>query len=242
MPRILIIDTYYPEFLTDLYRKEPDLSTLAYDQQINRIFAKCFGVSDAYSTGLRAAGAEAQEVICNADVLQSQWAQEHDVEPFANIHDRRRQIVAAQINHYRPDILLVFELCPLGDSFLADMKKTVRFLVGQIASPLPPKRTFAAYDGMISFWPPLLYYFRRRGIKTERMNLAFDSRILSRLPFAQPKYDVSFVGGFASNHTERISWLEDLLAEVPIHIFGYGLEQTVADSPIRRQHHGEAEH
>jgi hypothetical protein len=256
--RILIVDTYYPEFLADLYRTEQGLAALGYEQQLARVYQTAFSVGDAYSAGLRALSCEAQEIICNADILQNKWTEEHKPRLAGtgasghprerllprgqgeNIHDWRRSIVAAQVEQFRPDVLYVFEWCPLGDAFLAEIKSRVRLLVGQIASPLPANRTFAAYDLMISSFPPIVDHFRGAGLAAEPLKLAFDARVLDRLPPACAKYDATFVGGFAPSHTHRIAWLEAILAEIPLEIFGYGLERIPPDSPIHRHFRGPA--
>ena len=239
-PRILIVATYYPEFLSELYAEDASLAELPFDRQRERLFSTAFGVGDAYSWGLRALGCEAQEIVCNADAMQERWAADHGLKLTENIHDRRRQIVAAQIDHIRPDVLFVFEWCPLGDAFLTEMKSRVRVLVGQIASPLPDNRTFAAYDLMLSSYPPIVDHFRSVGIDAKPLRLAFDQRILERLEVKPPLYDVTFVGGFAPSHGTRIAWLEGLLENLNIDVFGYGLEQTPEASSIRHHHRGPA--
>ena len=239
-PRILIVNTYYTEFLDDLYAADPGLADLDFDQQRRRVLATAFGVGDAYSHTLRELGCEAQDVIVNADVMQSRWVMEHDLSPTGNIHDQRRAIVAAQVEHVRPDVVFVFEWCPLGDAFLAELRSQVRLLVGQIASPLPTNRTFAAYHLMVSSWPPIVEHFRRVGIDAAPLRLGFDRRVLDGLTPQPPRYDVTFVGGFAPSHPDRIAWLEKLLASIDVDIFGYGLEKTAQDSPIRKHHRGQA--
>ena len=238
-PKILFIQTFYPEFLNGLYADDAPLRDLPFDEQRQRVLATAFGAGDAYSNGLRALECEATDVICNADLLQGRWAEEHGLRLSGNIHDRRRQVVAAQIADYRPEVLYVFEWSPLGDAFLAEMRSKVRLLVGQIASPLPANRTFAAYDLMISSWRPLVEYFRTQGIAAESLRLGFDARVLDRLEPQTPKYEVTFVGGFAPSHTDRIKWLERILAEVRVEVFGYGIKNTPAESPIRQHYRGE---
>ncbi|MDO8632126.1 MAG: hypothetical protein Q7R41_16705, partial [Phycisphaerales bacterium] len=135
-PKVLIIQTFYPEFLADIYSAEPGLAALDFNAQCGRLFDSAFGTSDAYSHGLRRLGCEATEVICNADAAQSKWAEEQGLTLRGNIHEQRRQIVAAQIDAFRPDVVYVFEWCPLGDRFLAQLRSRVRLVVGEIASPL----------------------------------------------------------------------------------------------------------
>ncbi len=141
---------------------------------------------------------------------------------------------------FRPDVLFVFEWCPLGDAFLAEVKRKVRLLVGQISSPLPANRTFAAYDLMVSSWPPIVEYFRGVGAGAEPLKLAFDHRILERLPRHTPEFDVTFVGGFGPSHIDRIAWLEGLLEHMQVDIFGYGVDRIPPGSPIHRHYRGPA--
>ena len=237
-PSILFVHTYYPQFLDRLYGDEPDLAEVDFEEHRRRVFATGFCLSDAYSQGLRAVGCEAHDVIVNADTMQQRWANEHGLSISGNIHDQRRRIVAAQIEQLRPDILYVFEWSSLGDAFLAEVKSCVRLLMGQIASPLRDDRTYSAYDLMISSWPPIVDYFRSEGAKAELLKLAFDRRALDSLASQPPQYDVTFVGGFAPSHPDRARWLERLLADVDVDIFGYGVETVSDNSPVHLHHHG----
>lgn len=237
-PRILLLHAYYPEFLEELYRSHPELDDLDFQSQRRKVMGTGFALGDAYAVGLRSAGAVADEVIVNADRMQARWASEHGLNPTGNIHDRRRQIVAAQVKHHSPEVLYVFEWSPLGDAFLREIKPRVRLLVGQMSSPLRPERDYSAYDLMISSWPPLVDHFRSIGISAESLRAAFDPRILDRLDPTLPEHDVTFVGGFADSHGDRIPWLERILEEIPVDVFGYGVEQIDARSPIRTRHCG----
>ncbi len=237
-PTILFVHTYYPEFLNDLYSQDSTLSGLEYAQQHRRIFDTSFGVGDAYSDSLRRLGCDTWDVIVNADVLQERWAEEQDLHLIENIHDRRRQIVAAQIKHYEPDVLYLFEWNPLGDGFLADVKSQVQLIAGQVASPLPKDRTYAPYDVMFSSYPPLVDFFHQQGERGEYLKLAFDDRVLEKLSSVKHCYDVSFVGGFAPSHPDRIAWLEKILKRVDVDIFGYGAEKTESMSLVRKYHRG----
>lgn len=237
-PRILILNTYYAEFLDELYATHTGLAEATFEGQREQVLATAFCVADAYSHELRQAGCEAEDVIVNADLMQARWAMENGVSPTGDLHERRRQIVAAQVERYRPDVLFVFEWCPLGDAFLAEIKPLARLLVGQIASPLPANRTFAAYDLMVSSYPPIVDHFRGEGIDAEPFRLGFDARVVERLTFRPPRYDVTFVGGFAPSHPDRIEWLERILEHVDVTIFGYGVENVPKDSSVLRHHRG----
>ena len=239
-PHIQFVTTFYPEFLRELYKQQPKLSNADYEDQLAGILDTRFSSLDALCRELKALGCSTDLVIVNADDLQARWSHRHGTSLSGNIHNQRRQILAAQVREFRPDVLYVFEWSPLGDAFLAEIKQSVRLLVGQIASPLRPERTYEAYDLMVSSWPPIVDYFLGEGTPATYLKLAFDHKILDRLPTAPPEYDVTFVGGFAPSHPNRVPWLERLLENVDIDIFGYGWEKAPESSPIRRHLRGPA--
>jgi hypothetical protein len=238
--RMLILDTVHPEFLSHIARGDPGLAARPFDDQMGVIFGAGFGDGDGYSHGLRRHGVDAIEVVVNADDAQQRWAAEHGVAVAEDVRARRRAIVEAQIAHLRPDVLYVQEWCPLGDEFLASIRRMVPLVVGQLGSPPRRGRTYAAYDLIVSCWPPLVSYFRARGTAAQWLPLAFDERILERLGPIAPTREVTFVGGLTADHPERVPWLERLMEETPVEVFGYGMETTRPDSPIRRVHGGAA--
>ena len=239
-PSIFFVTAFYPEFLKDLYESEPALADLDYEKQKRRLLDTKFSAIDAYRTAFEAAGCRVDVAILYADQLLSRWAAETGVTLQGNIHDRRRQYIIECVDRFRPDILYVFEWTPLGDDFLAEIKKSAALLAGQIASPLRPDRTYAAYDLMISSWPPIVDYFRAEGKPSAYVKLAFDERVLDRPTPGPPCHDVTFVGGFAPSHPNRVRWLERLIRDVDIDVFGYGLDQVPHGSPIRARHRGPA--
>ncbi|MGB0715812.1 MAG: CgeB family protein [Phycisphaerae bacterium] len=269
--RFVFIASFYPEFLEDVYQDRPELARQPYNEQRQYLLDTCFALGDAYSANLRALGCEAEDLICNADLLQLQWVRENRKDLLdhldENIHDRRRQIIRAQVEAIEPDVVYVFEWSPLGDAFLHELKEVAPQLVGQVSSTLPTNRTFDAYDMMLSSWPPIVEFFRRKGIRAEHFKAGFDERILTSLQAVQlqgvgaaassgslestdqpseharsgeTSYDVTFVGGFSPAHEARIPWLESILAEVPVEIFGYGIERVPEGSPIHDYYRGPA--
>jgi hypothetical protein len=238
-PKILLAHTYYPEFLKGFYRGDPGLAALPFEEQRRRLLETRFSISDAYSEGLRAVGWEAHDIVINADPMQQRWADARNSTLPENLHERRRDILAAQVDELEPDVVYVFEWSPLGDTFLAELKSRVRLLVGQLASPLRGDRTYRAYDLMISSWPPIVDYFRKAGVPAEPLKLGFDPRVLGRLGDTSCQHAVTFVGGFAPSHVDRVEWLERVLKRVDVDVFGYGIETVPRHSPVREQHRGE---
>jgi hypothetical protein len=150
------------------------------------------------------------------------------------------ETLAAQIRHYKPDVLLNQAMDGHIGHFLREMKFDVALLVGQIASPLPSGDDFGCYDLIISSLPNLVEYFRRIGISAERHLFGFEPEILGRLASHDKSIPVSFVGGISRDHQSRLAWLEYICRHIEIEAWGYGVEALPQDSWIRKRYKGKA--
>jgi len=144
-------------------------------------------------------------------------------------------ILAAQIKHYKPDVLLNKHMdVVINPRFWQEMKSYVRLLVGQVAFPLP-QEDFGCYDIVISSLPNFINYFRNLGIPSELSRLAFEPRVLEKLrDNDRNTIPVSFVGSVSPNYTTRIRWLDYLCRVLDIKIWGHGIERLDGNSPIHR--------
>ncbi len=152
------------------------------------------------------------------------------------------EILAAQIKHYQPDVLLNQEMDSISPRFLREMKAYARLLVGQhAATRLSGAEDYSGYDLVISSFPPTVDYFRQRGIPAELSRLAFEPRVLSGLEGEEKTFDLTFVGSFYLVHSSRIALLETLCANFPqMRIWGPEIDQVARHSPIRQCYVGEA--
>src|SRR5678815_928763 len=162
--RILILDTYYPPFLSSLYARLPHLGSQPYAEQLRLILDQRFGTSDFYSSNLNKLGHEATEIIVNCEPLQRTWAAENGLplDDKAHWSLRRRgqipwpvrskssdwlyKVLARQISDYRPDVLYVQDMNLISDAFIAEMKSHCGVVVGQIACPIKKDANFRVYD------------------------------------------------------------------------------------------------
>lgn len=259
--RILILNIDYTGFLRSLHAEHDGLADRSYDEQLRVRNETLFGVADFYSSNLRALGHEAHELHANNESLQRAWAREHGVKVHHVSGDRwqfrmRRKIIpwasrlpdlrwmyeilAAQIRHYRPDVILNQVLDGISGPFLREMKQHTRLLVGQFASPLPEDADMSMYDLFISSLPNFVERFRRAGIPGELSRLAFEPRILQAVPQQDRIYPISFVGSISRHHDERGTLMEGLSREFDISIFGQGVDRLPADSLVRGRHGGPA--
>lgn len=253
-PKILIVDTYYPEFVRQLYQSHPEKTTASYDEQLTWLLGYHFGTGDSYSFYLRTLGYEAGDVVADILPLQAQWAKEHEFKlrrpplplpRFLQAQADRLSLYKAllsQITEFKPDILYMQNLSFCDPLFLRKIKRQVRLLVGQIACPLPPTAFLKPYDLIVTSFPHFVERLRKRGIASEYFKIGFEERILNTLAPepVEKKYDVVFIGGFTAVHHEATAALEALAVQIPVDVWGYGIDQLTTDSPLRQRYHGEA--
>jgi spore maturation protein CgeB len=142
------------------------------------------------------------------------------------------EVLAAQLAHYRPDVILNQAVGEVDVELLRQASPR-SLVVGQIASPLPSDVDYRRYDLMVSSLPNLVARFRGMGVASELSRLAFEPRVLERFGPREPSTPVSFVGSVSPAHAGRIGWLDRLCRELPVEVWGDGVEQLPPSSPIR---------
>ncbi len=151
------------------------------------------------------------------------------------------EILAAQIKHYRPDVLLNQSMAGISGRFLRESKPYLGLLVGQIASPFPQEEDSRCYDLVISSLPNFVQHFRRMGIPSELNRLAFEPRVLKKLEgTARAAIPVSFVGALSQAHAIRARWLEYLCQRTDVRVWGTEIDGLPDNSPIRQRYLGRA--
>jgi hypothetical protein len=260
--RIAVVDTYYPAFVDEHYRRHPELRQAGYEEQFASLMARCFGTSDAYSHHLSELGHEAAELAVNCFELQSAWAREHGRKSLARlagslptrvgIAARRRflhEVAGAQIEEVDPDVVYVQDLWFFRRGELDAFRARGRLVVGQIASSPPDSELLGGYDLITTSFPHFVGRFRRAGIDSEYFKIGFYERVLERLranggdpaPEAERPHAVSFIGGLDPRvHGAGTALLERLAGRVPISIWGYGAAALARDSAVRAEYRGEA--
>jgi spore maturation protein CgeB len=262
MTRFLIVNADYPDFLDKLYSGS-GLERASYQEQMQARIDSLFGVSDFYPRNLAELGHTAVEVFINNRFLQQAWAREHGVKiaswPLPRVVLRRgvvpwlvldrsewmAAILRAQVEDFRPDVLLTHSLTDFPTKFWTSMRSHYRVLVGQIAAPLAEDIDLGPFNLMLSSLPNFVERFRAAGLRAEPFRLAFDPSVLASLkeslrPTPAPTVDVSFVGSLSAHHPGRQAWLEQLCREVPIQVWGQGVDSLPGDSPIRKVYCGPA--
>jgi len=150
------------------------------------------------------------------------------------------EILAAQIEEARPDVLFNHAIWALDKNFLRRMRPFVKVIVGQHASPLPANVPYESYDLMLSSLPNLVDHFRRQGVESRYFRLGFDPAFLNRLRRSVDGHTVVHVGSYGSFHKERNKLLEEVASQVQVDFWGFDAGSLSKDSPILSRYHGEA--
>jgi hypothetical protein len=154
----------------------------------------------------------------------------------------RYDVLKAQIEHHKPDVVLNQAVDSISGRFMKEMKSCIRFLVGQHAAvPLPHDEDLSGYDLMVSSFPPTVEAFKRDGLRAHLCRLAFEPRVLPSLDRLEKMWDISFVGSFSSVHSSRTALLDTLCRHFPqLRIWSPTIDQVPRTSPIRSHYVGQA--
>jgi hypothetical protein len=254
--RIAVVDTYYPAFVAEHYRRRPELRRASYDDQLAALMARYFGTSDAYSFHLNELGHEAADLAVSCFELQSAWAREHGLGSLGRVVGtlptrvglaaRSRflhEVANAQIAWLDPEVVYLQDLWFFKREELDAFRAEGRLVVGQIASKPPGVEVLGGFDLITTSFPHFVESFRAAGIDSEYFKIGFYERVLDRLrdtgidpsPAADRPHAVSFIGGLDPTvHGSGVALLERLSARVPIDVWGYGAQGS------RVPNHGEA--
>ncbi|MFL5589093.1 MAG: glycosyltransferase [Ktedonobacteraceae bacterium] len=260
--RFLILTNDYTEFLAWLYAQpqHPGLKRRRYEEQMRARIESLFGGPYIYSNHLRELGHESQDIYFNNLYMQKAWARENGLKVKEDWRWKFRlrrglvpwvsrvrgdrwfyDILAAQIKHHKPDVLLNLAMDRIKSHFLKEMKPYVRLLMGQHASPLPQGEDYSCYDLFTSSLPDLVDYFRQQGIAAEFHCLGFDPGCLSCVEADERPFDMTFIGSFHPSHSGRVALLEALCLRFPqIKIWAPSIAYLAPNSPIRACYEGPA--
>ncbi len=233
--RILFVNVCYESFLNNLYRSSPALNNQPYYQQKRAIIETCFGDSDYYSSGMEVYGWDADDLIMNCAQVQTSWVLENNIPAQTHL-----DVLIAQIRHFHPEVLYLQDLSQATESFIAAVRPHVKLIVGQIASPIPPSAHLRGFDIIFSSFPHFVEKFRQLGISAYYLPLAFEPRVLQRLPLTERTIPVSFVGGISPFHGHGLKLLEKISEGISLDVWGYGAQSLPPESALVRRHHGEA--
>ncbi len=252
--RFLILNTFYPQVIEEVYQRTPGLQLRSYAEQASTLFGLGFGLADFTSLNLRKLGHEAEEVIVNCEPLQWCWAQEHGLRIEPNSDSLRRQVrwqvtryvrgakrrlglkvsygeddwlarvVEAQVEAFKPDIVLNRNLVQFPARFLKRLRQRIKILVGQCAYPIPDSLDLTPYDLIVSAFPGFVERFRKKGVASEFLPHGFETSVLEYMGPLLARHGVVFTGNLTKSHTNRIRLITELARRVPVDLWISGEE------------------
>ena len=254
--RFLLVSTDYADFLTWLYAQNPGLETSSYAAQVRTRAESLFGLADFYSRNLRKLGHDAWDIDANNEFMQKAWESSHRPAASGRQWEFRLRrgfvpwlsrkprdwfydILRAQIAFYKPDVLFNHWI-DIDSAFLRDVKPKVRLVVGGHASPLHGERDLGVYDLMFSAADNFVDYFRRHGLRSERLRFGFEPEVLAGFNGSKRSIPVSFVGNLFRIHASRLRWLDHVCENAPVQVWAPSVSELPGSSPAVRAHRGAA--
>lgn len=151
------------------------------------------------------------------------------------------KILLAQIEDFRPDLVLNQDVFHVDTSFMRRVKAVGNpILIGQVGIEPSRGEDWTVYDLMISQLPRIVQSFRAFGVRAEVSHLAFEPAILDRLPpTPSADVDISFVGTVSPDHRQRIALLEAVAGRYDLKLWGSPPQALPASSPLHRCYQSE---
>ena len=264
--KILFIDNLYSAVLDNLdhfvYPESSDTHSLL-NEQLN---SQKFAAASMLSLELNKMGHESKVLFSNAMKSQLAWLRESGAKlpksyaatwrwwqvisriPLVGIWLYNRtllqKILMLQIKEYKPDYVYCVNINILNEQIIKNIKSTGTTVIGQIASPLPPKRFFMKYDHIFSAHPGQVATFNSLGVSSSWLPLAFDRTHYDSAPklgWPERKRDVTFVGTFGRHQRNTAPLMKAIAAEIPgLEIFTFAKPSRMKKMGLERNHKGSA--
>ena len=214
--RFLQINTFYIKYLDEFYRKNPDLSSCTFKDQVARILSDGFSAVHDFTDCLRNSGYETQFIIANCIPAQEKWLSEHGQVLEAG-SAWITEIVLKQIDDFRPDVLF------LSDSYLFDTKVLGRLshkpglVLGWTGEPVPEGLDWSGFDSILSNFSYSSLRALEFGAKsTEHFYPGFPKWLNDNATENSTEFDVVFVGQWSELHNKRKRYISALAREAVI--------------------------
>lgn len=262
MPKsILFVDTYYYSLLESLGLSQRPTALSQYSHRLADALDFGFGTGGAYARNFREIGWDAQAVIPNSLALQGLWRAEHGrrqpwspgwqygahlaripglrgvLHRFPHVHG----VLLDQVKTLRPDVVFVQDINFLPPASAREIRRNTDLLVGEIASPLPPKPFLQSYDLIVSGLPTIVDTARSWGIDSEGIPLGFDERFATVSPASTRSIDAIFIGSFSRLQPQTGPLLQAVASAVPgLRIYGPADSGALRDAGLSANYAGPA--
>lgn len=258
---ILFIDSYYSAVLHTLGLDTAPGADTDYQAKLDELLDFGFGTGGAYLRAFTELGWDATIVVPNSLTLQTQWARDHGLRdpldkgwaygahlsrlPVARDHLHRvmhlHGVLLEQARALRPDVIVVQDLNLVPPGFARALRKHTDLLVGEIASPLPPKPFLTGYDHIVSALPSIVETATSWGVPATGIPLGFDQRWAAATPASERPIDAIFVGSFSRLQPQTAPLLRAVADRVPgLRIYGSVTPDVLAEYRLTEHYAGPA--
>lgn len=224
--KILMLWKYYPQYLSQFYKKYAPVSSLPFEEHRNKIFEDHFGWPAELSQYMNQQGIQTEFIIANAESLQKKWAEENHFSSYS-ADGWEKEIAMEQIKRFQPDILWITSIFDYYGEFVQQALTYAKKAITWVGSPFVKEIDVSGFSVLITENPATFRSIQNQFEKTIVTKPAFDSDILEKIGGVEKKYDVTFIGGISPIHTKRAEILAYLIENgVDLKVFGYLSEQS----------------
>lgn len=209
--RLLQVHTFYDQYLQEFYRKRPHLLQATFQTQLQTLIDDGFGGGHIFAPALREIGYDAHLVIANDIISQYRWARDHDV-TLAKPENWRRELLGQQVQLLQPELLYLNDPIAFDSRFIRSLSWRPKFVFGWRAAPVAPDTDWSEFDLILSH----LTVSRRQALQLGAKNAehffpAFPPFIAGAVQDEPKAFDVVFVGQWSPQHTQRNSFIAELV-------------------------------
>lgn len=264
--KVLFLDNLYLAVLNKLHHLEEPKHEENYRDLNKNLNSQKFAAASMLSQELTKIGHQSSVIFSNSQKAQLAWLREQEERaissssfawkrwqlisrvPIIGIFAYNRttlvQIFMKQIEMEKPDVLYCVNINILNSELIKKIKKMGILVVGQIASPLPPKKFFMNYDHIFSAHPGQVATFKSVGVSSSWLPLAFDRThfdSISKSGWPERTREVSFVGTFGRHQKNTAPLMKAIAKEIPgLEIFTFAKPSRMKRMGLEKNHKGPA--
>jgi spore maturation protein CgeB len=191
-----------------------------------------YGYSDYFSRHLSDLGAEAWEIVHNAEPLQKAWAKEN------NTSKSGYSLIMEQIARYRPDVVFIQDSVNFPGYFVKGLREyvsSVKLQFGHCCAPFTEDNlmSFGEYDFVLTCSQHFQNLFQKHNLKTYLFRHAVEDSIIERIKQPSEKFnEIIFTGSLLLRdefHRDRTRYIEQMIKEdLPLKLFGFIEEESLS--------------
>jgi hypothetical protein len=264
--KILFVDNLYSAVLDNLSHFSTPAEFENHFQLNESLNSQKFAAASMLSLEINNLGHESKVIFSNAMKSQLAWLRESGIQltkysafPWRwwqlisripmlgiNLYNRTTlvKILIEQIREYKPDYVYCVNINILNSKLIKEIKHNGSSVIGQIASPLPPKQFYKTYDHIFSAHPGQVVTFKSSGVSSSWLPLAFDRThfdSISQSGWPKRSRDVSFVGTFGRHQKNTGPLMKAIAQEIPsLEIFTFAKPNRMKRMGLENNHRGPA--